>query len=134
MKNIRVLFGFLWLIALTLIIFVSIIRGFREIHFLCFLENWIPFADKAAHLVTYMFMAFTATLFFKDSKLIIYSLLGLFLLGIALEIIQLNVAGRNFSFLDLAANIIGVIIGFSMAWFVMSHFRGKNSSGTKKSC
>ncbi len=134
MKKSRLLFGFLWLMALILIVLVSIIKGFREIHFLCLLENWIPFADKAAHLVTYMFMAFTVTLFFKGSRLMIYPALGLCLLGIVLEIIQLHVAGRTFSFLDLAANIVGVIIGFSMAWLIMSLFQGKNSSGMKKGC
>ncbi len=121
MKKSKLLFGFLWLIALILIVFVSIIKGFREVHLLCFLENWIPFADKAAHLVAYMFMAFTVTLFFRKRKIWgVYSTLTLCFLGTVLEIGQIYVAGRTFSIMDLIANVAGVIIGFSLAWIVIS--------------
>lgn len=121
MKKSKLFFGFLWLIALILIVFVSLIKGFREVHFLCFLKNWIPFADKAAHLVAYMFMAFTVTLFFRKRKLWgVYSALALCFLGTVLEIGQIYVAGRTFSIMDLIANVAGVIIGFSLAWIVIS--------------
>lgn len=132
MKKGRIFLGILWVTVLLAVIEISTIPGSSEIHFLSFLENWIPSADKIAHLAAYIFMAFTVTLFFTEKKMCrIFSVMALIFLGIVLEVLQIHVVGRTFSIMDLGANLLGVVIGFSTAWFFIRLGQKKNTPPEK---
>lgn len=56
--------------------------------------------------------------FRKDSRKGRYSvIIKLYLLAPVVEILQIIVPGRNFSFLDMGMNIIGLVLGGLLVWF-----------------
>jgi len=65
--------------------------------------------DKVAHLSLF----FLATiLILSCKKSYTYYLICLFILAILLEFAQLIIPSRNFSFLDIVANLLGIVVGY----------------------
>ena len=71
-------------------------------------------ADKLAHLCAYLWLALLPALIVKSPKEIFLLSMALVLLGISLEIGQIDVPGRTFSLADMCANAAGVFLGFSL--------------------
>jgi len=70
----------------------------------------IEHADKIGHFIAYFaVMAWFAQIYHTNR---FYSVLGLILLGLGIEILQGMTSNRHFSWLDLLTNFIGI----SLAW------------------
>lgn len=68
-------------------------------------------ADKFYHLIAYAWLALLPLLGFSKKRLAMTASLFMIVLGIALELGQRYVPGRKFSFADIAANTLGVLLG-----------------------
>ncbi|HSM95023.1 MAG TPA: VanZ family protein [Rhizomicrobium sp.] len=73
------------------------------------------FWDKANHFVAYFVLSVLAVMIFRRSRRSLWAMLGLILVGGALEIIQ-GLIGRDMSALDELANGLGVLAGGMVAW------------------
>ena len=79
--------------------------------------SWVDLGgnrDKVAHFIAYFFTAFLFYVAFRDrfKQTDIYAMLFAFDYGLTLEFVQQFVPHRVFSFLDLAANLSGVLFFF----------------------
>ena len=82
----------------------------------------VPESDKVLHCLAYFWLAFWPGLSFLSLSRIWALALGLIGLGLGLELAQILVPGRYFSFLDFAANSLGVALGLLFA-FGLRHLR-----------
>jgi VanZ family protein len=70
----------------------------------------IPFADKAAHLVTYLVLAALIDAGWPETGFTLRKWLVLLLYGFAIEVVQSTIPSRDFSLADVAANLAGVAL------------------------
>jgi len=80
-------------------------------------ELWSFFylpGDKFLHVICYFFLTIIYYLsLYKSKKQIFFSILISFLLGFILELLQiLKIFQRQFDFLDILSNSIGIILAF----------------------
>jgi VanZ family protein len=80
--------------------------------------------DKALHFTAYFGLAGLATMALDARKQALWAVLSLAILGGVLEILQ-GFTGRDASFYDEAANILGAVTGGGSAWLLMALLRGK---------
>jgi VanZ family protein len=78
--------------------------------------------DKFEHAGAYGVLSVLALLAFETRRRQIASLAFLFLLGIAIELAQGYLGGREASALDQAANTLGILIA-GTGYFWMTHYR-----------
>lgn len=76
-------------------------------------------SDKAAHLIAYGAVAFSAGLGFETWKTRRMAGLGAVLVGVVLEFAQATWFDRNGSAWDAVANTLGVSLGLAGAWLVL---------------
>lgn len=79
----------------------------------------IPHLDKIAHLVMYFIFTFlwarVLETHYEKRKIVLYSLIGCFLYGLLLEILQkMFFTTRDFELLDILSNIGGGIAGIAV--------------------
>ena len=72
----------------------------------------IDMSDKLQHLLAYACVAFCGAAGFQGWRHLTTMAGGLILLGIVLELVQLGLPGRTASLGDVAANALGVLLGF----------------------
>jgi len=68
-------------------------------------------ADKIGHLFAYLWLALLPALVMKRPKWRVLLFAGLVSLGAVLEVGQMCIPGRMFSFADMGANAAGVFLG-----------------------
>ena len=76
-------------------------------------------SDKVLHFVGFFILTILLYLTFKNYKLkspLIISFIIAFLIGIIIELIQLGIPSRAFSFLDLLADVIGIVFASVISW------------------
>ena len=74
--------------------------------------------DKALHFIAYFGLGGLVCVALKGERRVIAAILGLAVLGGVLEIVQ-GFTGRDPSFLDEAANILGAISGAAVGWLLL---------------
>jgi len=84
-------------------------------------DSVVTVSDKFAHFVAYFMTASLCYCAFRKESLsfIVYSGIGVFLYGIAIEVVQYFLPYRDFSLGDIAANASG-IGSFIVIWAVYS--------------
>ena len=80
-------------------------------------------ADKVYHLFAYAWLALLPMVGFRNRKVALVAACSMMILGIILEIAQTHIPGRTFSFLDMAANGLGVLAGTFFGHSVRPKFR-----------
>ncbi len=80
--------------------------------------------DKALHFIAYFGLAGLATVALDARRPAVWAVLSLAILGGALEILQ-GFTGRDPSFYDELANILGALIGGCSGWLLMSLLQAK---------
>lgn len=86
------------------------------------LDLFGPLNDKLLHFLAYFGLAAMAAAGFKTRKTVLLASLGLIVLGGVLEIVQ-GFTGRDMSFYDELANIVGVITGAALARAIIERLR-----------
>ena len=97
--------------------------GFLLVGVVCFLTltpspldmDDLPEGDKLGHLVAYSAMMLWAGFIYLRGKQYMRVGLAFIVMGITLELIQGMLDYRSFSYLDMGANICGVMIGWFLA-------------------
>jgi VanZ family protein len=74
--------------------------------------------DKALHFIAYFGLGGMICVALKGRRRVLAAILGLAVLGGLLEIVQ-GFTGRDPSFLDEAANILGAICGAAVGWLLI---------------
>ena len=105
-----------WTISIIVVIYLSLIP---RVEFL--VEFWG--ADKVYHLIAYGWLGFLPTIGFEKRSTGIIAALSIILLGIGLEWAQKFVVGRMFSFTDMIANTLGVVLGIISGRLLLSRFK-----------
>jgi VanZ family protein len=80
--------------------------------------------DKVLHFSAYFILGAMAGGAFRDRKKVKWAVLGLILVGAAIEVIQVYV-GRETSFMDGVTNGAGAIAGALLARFVLDPLRAR---------
>jgi len=80
--------------------------------------------DKLNHLFAFMVLYILMSLAFKDLG-IVYKVLLLFAFGLQIEIVQSFLPPREFSYLDISADIAGILFGFLISPYAARFFRYK---------
>lgn len=75
--------------------------------------------DKLLHFMAFAFLTFLATCIATSWGELAYWLLGLFIMGWLIEVLQNFVPGRQFSWRDLAANAAGILAATACAPFFL---------------
>jgi VanZ family protein len=103
----------IWLISVCVIVYSSLIPR---------LELPIGFwnEDKLYHFVAYGWLGILPMIGFASRKVRATASLSMVIVGLLLEIGQLHVPGRMFSFADVCANSLGVIAGMVSGKFLRS--------------
>ena len=73
----------------------------------------LPVSDKLIHGLTYLTLAIVADHAYATSLFTPKKMLWLFGFGLSLEVLQLYVPGRDYSYLDMLANGAGIL-----AWWL----------------
>lgn len=79
------------------------------------LVSWIANIDKWLHALTFLFLAVWFTGQYERSAYWRVAL-GLVLFGILIEVCQRAVSYRSAEWYDLAADVLGIIVGLAVAW------------------
>jgi VanZ family protein len=74
--------------------------------------------DKAVHFTAYFVMSWLAVAALKSRATALWAMLGLIVMGGALEIIQ-GLIGRDCDIHDEIANSLGVLAGGLVAWIIV---------------
>ncbi|HOC58727.1 MAG TPA: VanZ family protein [Smithellaceae bacterium] len=113
-------FLIIWCLSVGTVIYVSLLPQ---------VELPVDFwnADKAYHLTAYAWLSALAMLSFSVRRTALFFSFSLIILGVLLEIGQLFIPGRSFSFLDIAANSLGVLAGI-FVFHQICWWREKNIS------
>lgn len=86
--------------------------------------NWL--IDTIFHSCTYLGITlFTRILLFKYTKRNIHLFFILFGVSFLLEIIQMYIPGRSFTYLDLFSNALGITIGLVVSNFILLALKTK---------
>lgn len=94
----------LWMISISAVCYFSLVPG-PELP----VDFWN--ADKVYHAISYAWLAILPMIGFRVRKAAILASLSMVILGIILEIAQIHIPGRIFSYLDITANGFGVLAG-----------------------
>ena len=78
--------------------------------------------DKALHFIAYFGLGAIACVALKADRRVLSAILGLALLGGLLEIVQ-GFTGRDASFFDESANILGAFCGAGAGWLLIRALR-----------
>ncbi len=82
------------------------------------------FWDKSLHFTAYFGLAGMATVVLGARKRALWAILGLVLLGGALEILQ-GFTGRDPDIYDEVANTLGAVVGGCSGWLLVSLLQAK---------
>ena len=82
-------------------------------------------ADKLYHCAAYGWLSVLPMLGFANPRRAASAAFSMILLGILLEVGQYFIPGRSFSFLDIAANTLGVALGFFLGGYLKSRLSRK---------
>jgi VanZ family protein len=75
-----------------------------------FLPSGINIWDKLSHSIAFAALALSAALGWPERDFFRSVLLPLLLFGVFIEVIQYFIPGREFSLLDMLADVVGIII------------------------
>ncbi|MBI4774033.1 MAG: VanZ family protein [Deltaproteobacteria bacterium] len=78
------------------------------------------YEDKIEHVIAYGWLALLSAMAAKGKKSILAAVLGLIVLGMALEYAQTFIPRRMFSPDDMLANVFGVFVGVALGMYVKS--------------
>ena len=101
---------------------ITIVLSFIIIFFSFFSVNppsTIQGADKYFHIVTYLFLSFSASLRKPTNYILIFSYFAIF--GLAIELIQ-PYFDRYFELFDVIANSIGILLAIIFADFLRKYY------------
>ncbi|MFW5452018.1 VanZ family protein [Thioalkalivibrio sulfidiphilus] len=73
-------------------------------------------SDKAGHLLGYAVLTLAGLLAYPGRVWRV--VLGVFALGVAIELAQHFIPSRSFEWLDMLANGAGVLLGFAAVWWL----------------
>ena len=76
----------------------------------------VPHVDKLEHVLGFALLTAYAAMLFERRRDHILAALGLCAYGALIEVLQALVPWRSADALDLAADVLGVILGLSIAW------------------
>jgi VanZ family protein len=82
------------------------------------------FWDKSLHFIAYFGLVGLATVALEARRTVVWAVLGLVILGGVLEILQ-GFEGRDPSFYDEVANILGAVCGGCSGWLLMTLLQSK---------
>lgn len=77
--------------------------------------------DKLNHLFAFMVLYILISLAFKDLS-IVYKVLLLFAFGLQIEIVQSFLPPREFSYLDMVADMAGIMFGIWCYFYVKKYW------------
>lgn len=97
---------FLWGISICIVIYYSLVP---QVEFPVDFWN----ADKLYHSAAYGWLAVLPMMGIALRRLALPAALSMIILGVLLEIGQYYIPGRSFSLLDITANGLGALLGFS---------------------
>ena len=80
--------------------------------------------DKALHFIAYSGLGGIACVALKADRRVVAAILGLAMLGGLLEVVQ-GLTGRDASFFDETANILGSFCGAGAGWLLIRALRPK---------
>lgn len=78
--------------------------------------------DKGAHLIAFLSIGFPAWFIARRRRSFLLLVATNLALGIALELLQAAVPGRDFSYFDMLANVVGITVGSLMGAYVEQTF------------
>ena len=118
----RFVFLAFWIISILLVSYYSLTPR---------LEFPVDFwnADKVYHLLAYGWLAILPIFGYSTKKRAMIASISMIFLGIGLEIGQIYVPGRTFSFLDILANSLGVFIGMGFGLYLQKSTCGYHNGG-----
>ena len=102
------LFLTLWLVSMGVVAWGSLQPGVE-------LPSQLWNADKVYHLFAYAWLALLPFAVFQDRRAALGAALAMFVLGLALELLQSLIPGRFASGPDMLANALGVGLGIGLA-------------------
>ncbi|MFW6323631.1 MAG: VanZ family protein [Desulfovibrionales bacterium] len=105
-----------WLLSIAVVVFLSLDPNPG-------IETSFSYQDKVHHFLAYFWLAFLPYCSFQNKTGILISVLAMFLLGVLIEILQLQIAGRFFSFPDILANGAGILVGAGFGSSTRSRIR-----------
>ncbi len=94
-----------WIVSLALIVYLCLTPELKQ-------PMDAPGLDKVYHGLAYVWLALLPQLAFSRNKTAVICSLAMIGLGVLLELAQGFIPGRFFSGSDIAANILGVGLGF----------------------
>ena len=74
-------------------------------------DTIFPGSDKLHHFLSYLILSILGSLAYYEKKFFYKLLIFLILIGFFLELFQIWIPNRYFEFLDIFANLFGIIIG-----------------------
>jgi VanZ family protein len=80
--------------------------------------------DKLNHIAAFMVLYTLVSLAFEDLN-IVYRFLLLFAFGLQIELVQSFLPPREFSYLDISADTVGIMFGFLISPYAVKFFRYK---------
>lgn len=119
-RGTRLIILVFWIISIPIVAYYSLIPR---------LEFPVDFwnADKVYHFLAYGWLAILPVMGYSTKKRAMIASFSMIFLGIGLEIGQIYVPGRTFSFLDILANSVGVFIGMGFGFYLQKRAETKTS-------
>ena len=104
-------FKFLFFLNIFFLSLISLYPG-NLIGLIFFGDDTIfPGSDKLHHFLSYLILSILGSLAYYEKKFFYKLLIFLILIGFFLELFQIWIPNRYFEFLDIFANLFGIIIG-----------------------
>ena len=104
-------FKFLFFLNIFFLSLISLYPG-NLIRLIFFGDDTIfPGSDKLHHFLSYLILSILGSLAYYEKKFFYKLLIFLILIGFLLELFQIWIPNRYFEFLDIFANLFGIIIG-----------------------
>ena len=75
----------------------------------------VQFGDKIGHFAAYGFLMFWFCLLYPIPRIRMLYAAGFIALGVALEVVQGELGYRTYDVMDMAANTVGVLLGWGAA-------------------
>ena len=104
--------------AKRLILFLTAMFILREAMASYYVAVKFVYTDKLVHVFAFYVLALLADLSFPEKKFVVTNIAGLLLFGAAIEVLQRYTTFRDFSMLDMAANIVGISLFYLTAPFL----------------
>ena len=104
-------FKFLFFLNIFFLSLISLYPG-NLIRLIFFGDDTIfPGSDKLHHFLSYLILSILGSLAYYEKKFFYKLLIFLILISFFLELFQIWIPNRYFEFLDIFANLFGIIIG-----------------------